>query len=294
MGLFSKHKNDNKGGMPTPPTASSGSPPTPPPSMGGGNSAPPMPPSSSAPTAPPTSSNPRMGGGAKPSNFPPGSNIQAPPVPGGNLDEIKSQVSSPSNSGAESPAPSPAPVANNSSSGSEDSSTKKEHHFSGEDSLFDMFDLSMTGSDGDYKEHQVSSSPSAHSKSNVGGHAKTTNGLVGTAGSGSYSSSVDLDYTHGADYPVDTRGERTGTLAFQDRGSSKHVGKESCFLTTQQFRSMLEIVELVKGKVKDSTEIHLRLLDMKSEEDIEYENLRKNFQYVEDKLYELDSILFDN
>ena len=76
--------------------------------------------------------------------------------------------------------------------------------------------------------------------------------------------------------------------------SSKKVKKgDSSFLTTTQFKALLEIVDAVKNKVKDSSETHLRLMDMKAEEDIEYENLRKSFQFIEDRLYDLDGILFE-
>jgi hypothetical protein len=65
------------------------------------------------------------------------------------------------------------------------------------------------------------------------------------------------------------------------------------YVTTKQFKDLLEIVESVKNKVKEASETHLKLLDIKSEEDIEFENLRKDFQYIEDKLYEVDNIIFE-
>lgn len=97
------------------------------------------------------------------------------------------------------------------------------------------------------------------------------------------------------DSTVDTNMSRSDSLNFMGSrgGHTNNPSKDSCFLTTNQFKTLLEIVEQVKSRVKDSTEVHLRLLDIKSEEDIEYENLRKNFQNMEDKLYELDNILFD-
>ena len=66
------------------------------------------------------------------------------------------------------------------------------------------------------------------------------------------------------------------------------------FITTSQFKALLEIVDSVKSKTKDSHERHLRLLDIKAEEDIEYENLKKDFTFIEDKLYELDNLIFEN
>jgi hypothetical protein len=65
------------------------------------------------------------------------------------------------------------------------------------------------------------------------------------------------------------------------------------FLTTNQFKTMLEIVDQVKSRVKESHNSHTRLMDIKSEEDIEYENLRKSFQFLEEKLYEMDSAVFE-
>lgn len=83
------------------------------------------------------------------------------------------------------------------------------------------------------------------------------------------------------------------TLTYTPNRPSRKVSNEPHFVTTAQFKRMLEIVEEVKVKVKETSEIHLRLMDIKSEEDIEYESLRKNFQFIEDKLYEVDSIIFE-
>lgn len=93
------------------------------------------------------------------------------------------------------------------------------------------------------------------------------------------------------DSTVDTNAKRGGHLNF----ISENFGprNQSYFVTTKQFRTMLEIIESVKSRVKESSETYLRLMDIKSEEDIEYENLRKDFQFIEDKLYELDSIIFE-
>ena len=72
-----------------------------------------------------------------------------------------------------------------------------------------------------------------------------------------------------------------------------HNTDKTYYITTAEFKKLLEIVESVKSKVKDSSERHLRLLDIKSEEDIEYENLKRDFEFIEDKLYEVDSLIFD-
>ncbi len=65
------------------------------------------------------------------------------------------------------------------------------------------------------------------------------------------------------------------------------------FITAKQFKDLLEIVDSVKNRVKLACDSHLRLMDIKSEEDVEFEKLRKDFEYIEDKLYEVDSIIFD-
>lgn len=83
-------------------------------------------------------------------------------------------------------------------------------------------------------------------------------------------------------------------LDFINKHHSKVKSNETYFITTKQFKTLLEIVEGVKNKVKDASETHLKLLDIKAEEDIEYENMKKDFEYIEDKLHEVDSIIFDN
>lgn len=98
------------------------------------------------------------------------------------------------------------------------------------------------------------------------------------------------------DSTIDTNIEREGDLSFISNKKNhrpSHSKEETFYITTSQFKSLLEIIESVKSKVKDASETHLRLMDIKSEEDIEYENLRKTFQYIEDKLYEIDSLIFD-
>lgn len=93
---------------------------------------------------------------------------------------------------------------------------------------------------------------------------------------------------------IDTNIEREGKISFISSNKAKktHID-ETFYITTSQFKSLIEITENVKIKVKDAADTHLRLMDIKSEEDIEYESLRKAFQYIEDKLYEVDSLIFD-
>lgn len=98
-------------------------------------------------------------------------------------------------------------------------------------------------------------------------------------------------------FSVEPSAEKVGEepsdfISSTDIGRKKHIS-DTYFATTGQFKALLEIIDLVKSKVKSSAETHLRLLDIKSEEDIEYENLRKNFQFIEDKLYDIDGIIFE-
>lgn len=79
----------------------------------------------------------------------------------------------------------------------------------------------------------------------------------------------------------------------RNRSLHSHTSDKTYYITTAEFKKLLEIVESVKTKVKDSSERHLRLLDIKAEEDIEYENLKRDFEFVEDKLYEVDSLIFE-
>ena len=74
--------------------------------------------------------------------------------------------------------------------------------------------------------------------------------------------------------------------------SSKTSDKEF-FITTSQFKKLLEIIDNVKLKVKHSNDLYLKLADIKSEEDIEFENLRKSYIYIEERLYELDKTIFE-
>jgi len=65
------------------------------------------------------------------------------------------------------------------------------------------------------------------------------------------------------------------------------------FISTEQFKKVIDSIEFVKSKVKTATDTYIRILDIKSEEDLEFDNLKKDFQNLEDKLYEIDSILFE-
>lgn len=182
-------------------------------------------------------------------------NIAPPPVPGSTLEDIKSQVSSVQ--GARTPV-------GNSQNGMEnntqETAPQQDSSFDIDDSLFDMSDLETESNSNDNEEP---SSP----------HEETP------------------EFN---DTTVDTNMNRSGNLNFiSSKNHFSKPGGDSYFVTTEQFKTLLEIIDSVKNKVKESSETHLRLLDIKSEEDIEYENLRKDFQFIEDKLYELDSIIFE-
>lgn len=81
-----------------------------------------------------------------------------------------------------------------------------------------------------------------------------------------------------------------------ERDISSHASpnpEAPLFITTEQYKSMADLVEQVKERVKNSSDTYLKILDYKGEEEIELENLRKDFEFIEDKLYQLDSLLFD-
>jgi len=127
------------------------------------------------------------------------------------------------------------------------------------DSLFDLSDLDLE-----------SDIPNSESESN------------------SLKDSVNFENT-----AIDPENENLSSLNFTSRSTISKSKDEDIFVTTSQFKTLLSIIDSVKSRVKDATETHLRLMDIKSEEDIEYENLRKAFQFVEDKLYEVDNLIFE-
>ncbi len=222
------------------------------------------------PAAPPV---PNFGNGINSAPMPPqpqapkyesAGNIVPPPLPGGSLEDIKSIVSESSQKKSEE-------IKENEStnSGSEMNSTSTDDF---DDSLFDFSDLNI---------------PEPNSETNPEKNANYHS--IDNIPKNDYSiGKVDLDER-------DVSAKRLENQDFIKNKSYNSVppGNENFFVTTSQFKALLEIVESVKMKVKEANEKHLRLLDIKSEEDIEYENLRRDFQYIEDKLYEADSILFE-
>lgn len=188
-------------------------------------------------------------------------NLSPPPSPNATFDDIKTQVSSGKKSDGfgslnEMPEPPKAKESQQKSASELEGFDAGSNSFDlNDDSLFDLSELEM---------------PSEKPKAS------------------SFRKKEEEDTT------VDTNLERNESLNFiSNKNVASRPSSGSYFVTTQQFRTMLEIVESVKTKVKEASETHMRLMDIKSEEDIEYENMRKDFQFIEDKLYELDSIIFD-
>lgn len=221
-----------------------------------GTALPPAPPSPNAMPAPPAASTSTEMAPAPSMGLPQEQvpGLPTPPMPGASLDDIKSQVS---NGISQAPEPPVASVQESAPvTSDEDSSSSLNQEDDELDSLFDISDLELPedSSQDVNDEHQIS------------------------------------------DDSTDDVSQKTSNSA-QSQFIAHHREIEEAkpfFVTTSQFKSLLEIIEGVKQKAKESSERHLRLLDIKSEEDIEYENLKKDFAYIEDKLYEVDTLIFEN
>lgn len=205
-----------------------------------------------APPMPPAPQAPSMGSFGSNLQAPAAelSNLNAPPIPGGSLADIKEQVAfKPSSMSM--PSMDSSSMVMPSEVESHDDVEESDINFD-DDSLFDFSELEL--------------------QSPVEGEVEQSAKVVSVADEDS-DSDVNMDFIN------------------HEKKIKEH--DDTYFVTTKQFKSLLEIVDSVKNKVKESSETHLRLLDIKSEEDIEYENLRKDFQFIEEKLYEVDSIIFD-
>ncbi len=147
-----------------------------------------------------------------------------------------------------------------------------------DDALFDFSTLDL----GEPQEEEIVSKPTTPATVSVTNSNVSRNAVV--APESQNSSYVDKNIIN-----------HEGSLSFVSNKNrfNKPGVNDNLFVTTSQFKTFLEIIEQVRVRVKDSSDRHLRLLDIKSEEDLEYENLRKDFQYIEDKLYEVDSLIFD-
>ena len=256
MGLFSK--NTEAPAAPPMPPAPAGAP------------APDMAPSMGAPMPPAPSMSPAPGMDmASPqaensmSELSDGSNLTPPSLPGSGLDDIKSQVV-----GDQPQTQLPSDIGEKEQIDNESFSVPE---VASDEDLFNMFKI-----EDDEISHSSQSAPveQAHSAP------------VNTFEESTEESQSFMPET------VETHLDNSTELAFENKKLSK--ADETIFLTTTQFKALLEVVDAVKTKIKSSTETHLKLMDMKAEEDVEYDTLRKDFQFIEDKLHDLDGILFDN
>jgi hypothetical protein len=82
-------------------------------------------------------------------------------------------------------------------------------------------------------------------------------------------------------------------LDFIEEREKRKPMKKDFFITTDQFKDILEKLDSIKTKIKSSGDFYLKLTDVKAEEEIEYENLRKNFSYIEDHCLELEKIIYE-
>ncbi len=257
MGFFSKDKNNNvPAAPPAAPSAPSSIPAAPP-------SAPAAPPSS-APSMPPVPSSSSGSDDLKAIS----GGLPTPPMPSANLDDIKSQINSNQDESPSLPAISsqndlamPTPSSMPSESPQEPQSNEEDDI----DSLFDISDLEIEGSDNNSNSEESTPQVEEESTEDIPTASTSTIPQESSSDSGQF-------ITHHKE--IDDN--------------------KPFFVTTSQFKALLEIIENVKSKTKEASERHLRLLDIKSEEDIEYENLKKDFTYIEDKLYEVDNLIFEN
>ena len=63
------------------------------------------------------------------------------------------------------------------------------------------------------------------------------------------------------------------------------------FMTTNQCKDYLEILDNIRKVLKESSKNCAKLIEMKKSEEEELENLKKNFSKIENKFYEIDSII---
>ena len=254
MGFFSKDKKTTERAVPPMPPAPLAEPSIPmAPSMPN-NATPVQGGLSAPPVGTNASSTPEM------PQVPEGSNLTPPSLPGGSLDEIKKQVVGPESSDSNfQNSPTPSEYINKVEKVEDTSNSFSNPEIASDDDLFNMFKVD---------DNEINNTPSEN-------NSKLT---------------PKQEIEDEEPEPIDTTLEHSTELNFESKSKNK---SETQFLTTTQFKALLEVVDSVKDRIKASTETHLKLMDMKAEEDVEYESLRKNFQFVEDKLYDLDSILFE-
>lgn len=243
------------------------------------SSVPPAPPAPPSPPAPPGISNPSLNTTSK-SNISENNlnsipKLSTPPQPGGSLDSIKQEVSSSTNV-----------VSNNKIEQTKPDVSGNDNSEEFSEDLFDFSDLKIPEFDEEEKRQNNYQSRGQENNSN----SFSSNQQRQANNHNSY----QFDEETAPDV-VDSKEDHMGDLNFvsNKQVTSKGPHMENFFVTTSQFKTLLEIIDSVKFKVKEASDRHLKLLDFKAEEDVEYENLRKDFQFIEDKLYEVDSLIFE-
>ena len=65
------------------------------------------------------------------------------------------------------------------------------------------------------------------------------------------------------------------------------------FVKIDDYKDVLDVVELLKAKVKEAKEIQEKINTLKNEEDVELEIWRNNIEEVERKIHYIDTTLFE-
>lgn len=65
------------------------------------------------------------------------------------------------------------------------------------------------------------------------------------------------------------------------------------FVKIDDYKDVLDVVELLKAKIKEAKEIQEKINTLKNEEDVELEIWRNNLEEVERKVHYIDTTLFE-
>jgi len=65
------------------------------------------------------------------------------------------------------------------------------------------------------------------------------------------------------------------------------------FVKIDDYKDVLDIVELLKSKIREAKEIQEKINSLKNEEDVELEIWRNNLEEVERKVHYIDTTLFE-
>lgn len=65
------------------------------------------------------------------------------------------------------------------------------------------------------------------------------------------------------------------------------------FVKIDDYKDVLDVIGLLKLKIKEAKEIHDKINTLKNEEDVELEIWRNNLEEVERKLHYIDTTLFE-